>query len=112
MYFGPNDEQTRKYVSTALGNKTILVKQRSAGEGLFAKNNYTWVEKQRALLLPDETSSVLSNKSAMLLEGLRILSPKNKFFLMKDMLVRFKDSQKKYDRYHRIGLREKKKGGL
>lgn len=112
VYFGPNDEQTRKYVSTALGNKTILVKQRSAGEGLFAKNNYTWVEKQRALLLPDETSSVLSNKSAILLEGLRILSPKNKFFLMKDMLVRFKDSQKKYDRYHRIGLREKKKGGL
>lgn len=112
VYFGPNDEQTRKYVSTALGNKTILVKQKSSAEGLFAKSNYTWVEKQRALLLPDETSSVLSNKSAMLLEGLRILSPKNKFFLMKDMLVRFKDSQKKYDRYHRIGLREEKKGGL
>lgn len=105
IFFGPNDETTRKYVSAALGNKTIMLKQKSAPEGVFAKRNYTYVEKQRALLLPDETSAALSDKSAMLLEGLRILSPKNKFYLMKDMLDRFKGSQKKYDRNHTIGLR-------
>lgn len=112
IFLGPNDDMTRKYVSEAFGKKTIMLKQKQAPQGFmdgFGKETYTYIEKDRALMLPDETSSKLSNHSAMLIEGLRIYSPKNKFFLMKDMLDRFDGARKKYDPRHRIGLRDEVK---
>ena len=89
--------------------KTILLKQRSSAAGIFSKRNYTYLEQERALLLPDETSSALWDKSAMLIEGLRILSPKNKFFLMQDMMKKINDGHA-LDPKHQVGLRPMKGG--
>lgn len=109
IFFGPNDNKTREYVSKTLGKKTILLKQRSSAAGIFSKRNYTYLEQERALLLPDETSSALWDKSAMLIEGLRILSPKNKFFLMQDMMKKINDGHA-LDPKHQVGLRPMKGG--
>lgn len=108
VFFGPNDNKTREYVSKTLGKKTIRLKQRSQAAGFFSKRNYTYLEQERALLLPDETSSFLWDKSAMLIEGLRILSPKNKFFLMKDMTDKI-DKGHALDPRHEVGLRPKER---
>lgn len=108
IFLGPNDEMTRKYISETFGKKTILLKQKSGPEGIWGlgKQNYTWIEKERPLMLPDETSSKLENNSALVIQGLRIYGPKNKYYLMKDMLDRFDGATKKYDPKHRIGLRD------
>lgn len=44
----------------------------------------------------------------MLIEGLRILSPKNKFFLMKDMTDKI-DKGHALDPRHEVGLRPKER---
>lgn len=85
VFFGPNDQTTRNYLSELLGNQTIVVKSVSHNAGFFSKRNISENEKERRLLTPDETSSRLSNDSAMVIEGLKILSPKNKYFIMQDM---------------------------
>lgn len=85
VFFGPNDQTTRNYLSELLGNQTIIVKSVSHDSGFFSKRNISENEKERRLLTPDETSSKLANDSAMVIEGLKILSPKNKYFLMEDM---------------------------
>ena len=110
VYFGPNDNDTRKHLSELLGTQTILVKQKSRPEGLLSKANYTFIEQERPLLRPDETSTFLSDKSAMQLEGLVVLSPKNKFFLMHDLMSKI-DKGHALDKKHQVGLRPIKKGG-
>lgn len=85
VFFGPNDQTTRNYLSELLGNQTIIVKSVSHDASLFSKRNISENEKERRLLTPDETSSKLANDSAMVIEGLKILSPKNKYFMMQDM---------------------------
>ena len=104
VFFAPNDDATRDYLSKLLGKKTILVKQESGSGGLFAKKNYTWIEKERALLMPDETAAKLGNHSAMILKNLRIFSPKNKFFMMEDFMKRI--IQGKKASRGRVGLRK------
>lgn len=86
IFFAPNDDATRAYVSKTLDKKTILVKQESCSSGLFAKKNYTWIEKERLLLTPGETSSKLGNNAVLVLKNLKIFCPKNKFYLMKDLM--------------------------
>lgn len=110
VYFGPNDNDTRKHLSELLGNQTILVKQKSSPEGFLAKKNYTYIEQERPLLRPDETSTFLSDKSAMQLEGLLVLSPKNKFFLMHDLMSKI-DKGHALDKKNQVGLRPQSKGG-
>lgn len=85
VFFGPNDQTTRNYLSELLGKKTIIVQSVSHDSGLFSKRNISESEKERSLLTPDETSAKLANSSAMVIEGLNVFSPKNKFFLMEDM---------------------------
>ena len=104
VFFAPNDDATRDYLSKLLGKETILVKQESGSGGLFAKKNYTWIEKERALLMPDETAAKLGNHSAMILKNLRIFSPKNKFFMMEDFMKRI--IQGKKASRGRVGLRK------
>lgn len=104
IFFAPNDDATRAYVSKMLDKKTILVKQESGSDGLFAKKNYTWIEKERLLLMPGETSSKLGNHAALILKNLKIMSPKNKFFMMEDLMKRIMQG-KKASR-GRVGLRK------
>lgn len=103
VYFGPNDNDTRKHLSELLGSKTIMVKQRHADAGIFGKVDYTYVEKDRPLLRPDETSTFLANKSAMQIEGLLVLSPKNKFYEMPDMISKI-DQGHALDPFQKVGL--------
>ena len=104
IFFAPNDDTTRDYVSKLLGKKTILVKQESGSSGLLTRKNYTYIEKERPLLMPDETTSALGNSSVMILKNLRIFSPKNKFFMMEDFMKRI--IQGKKASRGRVGLRK------
>ena len=80
-----------------------MVKQRHADAGIFGKVDYTYVEKDRPLLRPDETSTFLANKSAMQIEGLLVLSPKNKFYEMPDMISKI-DQGHALDPFQKVGL--------
>ena len=84
VFFGPNDQTTRNYLSELLGSRTIIVKSVAHDGGFLSKKNITESEKDRRLLTPDETSTKLANSSAMVIEGLNVFSPKNKYFLMED----------------------------
>lgn len=107
VYFAPNDNDTRKHLSEMLGSKTILIKQRHVNGGFFGRSDYTYVEKDRPLLRPDETSTFLSDKSAMQIEGLLVLSPKNKFFQMPDLMNKI-DTGHALDPKGQAGLISKK----
>ena len=106
IYFAPRDEITPKHLSELLGKKTILVKQRSAKEGILQATNITDIEKGRHLLTPAETQTLLRDRSAMIIEGLTVNSPKNKWYINPD-LIRKVEVSHRMDKQKNIGLEER-----
>lgn len=106
VFYAPKDKETPKLISEKLGKQTIKIKQKSISSSilgtLFGKRSYTYIEKERPLMYPDET--IVAKDSIMILGEHKIRSPKNKYYIAEDMLEKL-EAAKKHDPHNLVGLR-------
>lgn len=97
IFLSPRDGETKKHLSETLGKATIMIKQKSGKISMlpWAQDSVSYIEKDRALLLPEETITKLANESAIIIESITIKAPKNKWFLCPDMLMKRADADKR-----------------